>query len=85
MWAGGGDPNRFEIELDGVSHLLNNPALRATIVVTDGLHDWRVRAFDAANNVSGWSALSQFSTSSLKTYLALISNNFAGEQPPIVW
>ena len=85
VWAGGGDPNRFEIELDGVSHLLNNPALRATIVVTDGLHHWRVRAFDAANNVSGWSALSQFSTSSLKTYLALISNNFAGEQPPIVW
>jgi N-acetylmuramoyl-L-alanine amidase len=79
QWTGGGNPDRFEVELDGVTHNLNGPALSATIIVTDGLHHWRVRAFDAANNVSGWSTIGTFSTSSIKTYLPIVLKNYAAE------
>jgi hypothetical protein len=82
QWTGGGDPSGFTIELDGITQTLNSPALSAALVVTDGMHQWRVRASDRAGNRSGWSNYGTFSTSSLKTYLPLILQNYAPPQPP---
>lgn len=82
-WTGGGDPIGFELTLDGLTHTLHSPQLSARLVVTDGLHSWRVRAFDAAGNQSGWSNVATFSTSSLKTYLPLAAHNLETPTPPV--
>ena len=68
--------------MDGITQTLNSPALSAALVVTDGAHQWRVRAFDRAGNQSGWSNYGAFSTSSLKSYLPLLLKNYAAPQPP---
>lgn len=82
-WTGGGGPIGFEIALDGVTHTLYSPQLSARLIVTDGPHLWRARAFDAAGNQSGWSEAATFSTSSLKAYLPVAAHNFANETPPL--
>ena len=52
--------------------------------MTDGLHAWQVRAFDLAGNVSNWSGVGTFSSSSLKAYLPLMANNYtAPTEPPV--
>jgi hypothetical protein len=76
-WTGGGDPSGFVIDVDGVTQTLNSPLLSVTRLVTDGLHHWRVRAFDAASNQSAWSGIGVFSTSALKVYLPVILKTIA--------
>ncbi len=83
QWTGGGDPSGFTLELDSRQQTLNSPAPNATLVVSDGLHQWRVRAFDRAGNQSNWSDWGTFRTSSLKSYLPMISTNYAAPQPPL--
>jgi N-acetylmuramoyl-L-alanine amidase len=75
-WTGGGNPAGFYLQVDGVTSTLNNPALSVTRVVTDGEHQWRIRAFDAAGNLSGWSAVGSFNTTSLKAFLPLVLKNY---------
>jgi N-acetylmuramoyl-L-alanine amidase len=82
QWTGGGDPAGFHLQVDGVTTTLNSPALSATRVVTEGNHQWRVRAFDRAGNQSDWSAMGTFSTSALKVYLPLIVKDYAATQAP---
>jgi hypothetical protein len=83
VWTGGGNPAGFIIELDGVTRTLNNPQLSATLMMTVGLHDWRVLAFDAAGNQSAWSERGAFSTTQYQTYLPLILKDYtAPELPP---
>lgn len=81
-WTGGGGPSGFEIALDGVTHTLYSPQLSARLIVTEGLHLWRVRAFDAAGNRSEWSEVAMFNTSALKAYLPAVAHNFTSEAPP---
>jgi N-acetylmuramoyl-L-alanine amidase len=75
QWTGGGNPAGFHLQVDGLTTTLNSPALSTTRVVTDGPHQWRVRAFDAAGNLSSWSAIGTFNTTSLKAFLPLIMKN----------
>jgi N-acetylmuramoyl-L-alanine amidase len=82
QWDAGGDPSGFTLEIDSQVQVLNSPMLTATRVVTDGPHQWRVRAFDQAANQSGWSTYAAFTSSSLKTYLPLILKSYGEPQPP---
>jgi N-acetylmuramoyl-L-alanine amidase len=84
QWTGGGDPAGFDLQVDGVTTTLNSPALGATHVVTDGDHQWRVRAFDAAGNRSGWSAPGSFSTTSHKAFLPLVLKNTEAPVPQVL-
>jgi hypothetical protein len=74
-WTGGGDPTGFYLHVDGLTTTLNSPVMSATRMVTDGQHQWRVRAFDGAGNLSNWSATGMFSTTSLKTFVPLVLKN----------
>jgi hypothetical protein len=76
IWTGGGNPSGFFFQLDGVTDTLNGPALSVTHSVTEGLHTWRVRAFDRAGNLSGWSTPATFVSFVLKSYLPIIANGF---------
>ena len=71
-WTGGGDPDGFWLELDGVTTTLNSPELNARLPVAGGLHLWRVQALDRAGNSSGWSLPGEFRTSSLKSYVPVV-------------
>ncbi len=87
-WTGGEGTciNRFEIEVDGTSSIIDGAVLDATVVVTDGLHQWRVRSFDVYGNGSGWSAIGDFTSSSLHFYLPVIIQNYSSgilPTPPV--
>ena len=83
-WTSGGDPSGFIIDVDGVTQTLNSSVLSVTRPVTEGLHYWRVQAFDAAGNQSAWSDRAVFSTTTRKAYLPVILKNYATpELPPI--
>lgn len=78
VWTDGGAPSGFEFDLDGVTELLNSPALTFTRAVDAGAHTWRVRAFDRAGNYSAWSPFADFNSPALNVYLPVIARNFAG-------
>lgn len=80
-WTANGQPDRFEVQLDGALHSINNATPQTQLVITDGLHLWRVRAGDVAGNWSAWSGTAEFTSSSLKVYLPLIFKNFASASP----
>jgi len=85
-WTGGGNSAGFYLQVDGVTTTLNSPALSATQGVTDGLHQWRVRAFDAAGNLSNWSGTGVFNTTSLKSFLPVVLKNYqAAVLPPMCY
>jgi N-acetylmuramoyl-L-alanine amidase len=75
QWTGGGNPAGFDLRIDGLTTTLHSPALSATDVVTNGLHQWQVRAFDAAGNLSGWSATGTFNTTLQKVFLPVVLKN----------
>jgi hypothetical protein len=81
VWTGGGNPAGFIIELDGITRTLNSPQLSATLVMTVGLHSWRVRAFDAASNQSAWSERGVFTTTEYRTYLPTILKDYTAPEP----
>ncbi len=76
-WTGGGDSSGFDFELDGVVETLNTPTLSVTRGVTEGLHTWRLRAFDRAGNYSDWSGFATFSSFVYKLHLPLVAKNLA--------
>lgn len=80
-WTAGGQPNRFEVQLDGATRAIQSATPQARLVITEGLHTWSVRAGDAAGNWSGWSELASFTSTALKSYLPLIQKNFGSEPP----
>jgi hypothetical protein len=82
VWSGGGDPSGFKFELDGVQEVLNSPALSVTRVVTEGVHSWRVNAFDRAGNESGWSTPVTFYARSLVVFMPAITRNSTFSSPP---
>ncbi|HZY45819.1 MAG TPA: hypothetical protein VFF70_13855, partial [Anaerolineae bacterium] len=82
VWSSGGNPTRFEINLDGITTSVNSPLTATQLNVSDGLHQWRVRAFDAATNASGWSDIAQFHSTSFKSYLPMTLKEFAEVIPP---
>ncbi len=82
VWSSGGNPDRFEIAVDGITTSLNSPVTSTHLYVPDGVHQWRVRAFDAASNTSGWSDLAQFQSTSIKSYLPVILQQYQAGSPP---
>jgi hypothetical protein len=75
--SSGGDPARFEINLDEVTTTLNSPLTSTQLVVAAGDHHWRVRAFDAASNASAWSEVAQFQVNGQLLYLPIVTQNFS--------
>ncbi|MGH2593939.1 MAG: N-acetylmuramoyl-L-alanine amidase, partial [Anaerolineae bacterium] len=64
-WTGSGGPSGFDFELDGVVKTLKSPTPSLTRNVTEGVHTWRVRAFDRAGNYSNWSAPTTFTVDTI--------------------
>ncbi|MBP7688447.1 MAG: N-acetylmuramoyl-L-alanine amidase, partial [Thermoflexales bacterium] len=80
-WTADGQPDRFEVQLDGALHPINSATPQARLAITEGLHVWRVRAGDAAGNWSAWSDTAEFKSTAFKVYLPLVLNQFA-QTPP---
>ncbi|MBI5563719.1 MAG: hypothetical protein HY870_02415, partial [Chloroflexi bacterium] len=80
-WTAGGQPDRFEVQLDGAVYPIGSATPQAQLAITEGLHAWQVRAGDAAGNWSGWSDTAEFTSTALKVYLPLVLNQFA-QTPP---
>jgi len=90
VWMSDAIPGgRWDVDVDGTLHAVFVVVPPAGTVwptgtitqsftwpVTDGLHQWRVRAFDAAGNLSNWSGTGTFSTTSLKVFLPLVLKNY---------
>jgi hypothetical protein len=81
-WSPSDGASGFEFELDGAPEILNSTALSYTRVVTEGQHQWRIRAFDRAGNMSTWSAYAAFESTALHAYLPLVILGAVDAQPP---
>jgi N-acetylmuramoyl-L-alanine amidase len=79
VWLDGQCVDQFEIELDGQMRKIYGSSLSVTLVLTDGLHQWRVRSFDVYGNASEWSAFEYFTSSSFHTYLPVLLQNNSSE------
>ncbi len=80
-WTGSGDSDGFDFDLNGAIETLSNAVLSVTRSVAQGLHTWRVRAFDRAGNYSDWSAPATFRSPG-PVYLPLVAKDFTPESTP---